>query len=164
MSSYRIFLPGETFTDDEAQDLGLQGTYTPALQATTTDPTLGTGATTTGDYLLHQGFVTVGFTIQFGTSGTAAGTGTYRVTLPSGLGIDADWQDNRATGQVFISDSSAGATGFYVCIVRASSSSPDTMVFCTTEFPQRAVTSSVPMAWAANDYIRGSFTYKTDFT
>lgn len=164
MSSYRVFRPGQTLSDDEIQDLGLQGTYTPALQATTTSPTLGTAAVQLGDWELNAGMVQVGFTIQFGTAGTAAGSGTYRVTLPSGFGIDADWQDNRAVGTVWISDSSAGATGFYVAVLRTSSSSPDTVVMATTEFPQRAVTNAIPMTWAANDYLRGSFRYKTDFT
>lgn len=171
MSSYRIILPGQTLSDDELQDFGLQSTYTPVLQATTTSPTMGTGSSMLGDYLLHQGFVTVGFTALFGTSGVAAGSGTYRLTLPSGLGIDADWQDNRATGQAFASDSSVGAgLGFYMFFIRASSGNPDTMVFQTTALASAAtansaaVTNAVPFTWAANDYIRGSFTYKTDFT
>lgn len=162
--AYQTFLPGETLAASALQDLGEQRTYTPALQATTSNPTLGSGSTTTGDFLLHAGFVTVGFTIQFGSSGVAVGSGTYRVTLPTGLGIDADWQDNRALGQCFASDSSAGAGGFYFFFIRASSSSPDTVVFGTSASPSVAVTNAAPFIPAASDYYRGSFTYKTDFT
>lgn len=162
--AYQTWLPGETVAASRLQDMGEQDTYTPALQATTTNPTLGSGATTTADYILRNGFVRVGFTIQFGTSGTAAGSGTYRVTLPPDLGLDADWQDNRALGQAFVSDSSAGAGGFYMFFVRTSSSSPDTVVFHTSASPSAAVTHAAPFAWAANDYLRGSFEYKTDFT
>lgn len=162
MSSYRTFLPGQTLADDEIQDLGLRGTYTPALEASTSNPTLGTGSTTTADWHLNNGMMTVGFTIQFGTAGAAAGSGTYRVTLPSGFDLDADWQDNRALGQAFANDSSASQ--FYFFFIRASSSNPSTVVFGTSASPMAAVTNAAPMTWAANDYIRGSFRYKTDFT
>jgi hypothetical protein len=170
--AYPIVLPGETLPASKLQDFGEQRTYTPALQATTSNPTLGSGSTATADFLLHAGFVTVGFTLQFGTSGVAVGSGTYRMTLPTtlnssspvNLGMDADWQDNRALGVCFASDSSAGAAGFYYFFIRASSSSPDTVVFGTSASPSVAVTNAAPFIPAASDYYRGSFTYKTDFT
>lgn len=160
--AYHLVLPGETLTAETLQDFGEQGSYTPSLQATTTNPTLGSGSTAIADYLFEQGFLTVGFTIIFGSSGVAAGSGTYRLTLPAGVGIDPDWQENRACGEVFASDSSAGAAGFYYFFARASSSSPDTIVFGTSASPSAAVTNSAPFTWAANDYLRGSFRIKTD--
>lgn len=56
--------------------------YTPALTATTTDPTLGTGSVATGRYFQFGKFVIANFAIKFGTSGTNAGSGAYRVSLP----------------------------------------------------------------------------------
>lgn len=62
--------------------LGAWQTYTPALQASTTNPTLGTGSTVRGRYVQHGKTVIAEIFIAFGSSGTAAGSGTYRVTLP----------------------------------------------------------------------------------
>lgn len=172
MSSYRIFLPGESLPASKLQDLGLAGTYTPALQAVTTSPTLGSGATATGDWHLNNGIVTLGWTIQFGTAGVAAGSGTYRVTLPTvlnssppiALGLDADWQDNRCIGQVMLNDNSAGAAGFFPYFVRTSSGNPDTLVFNSPDSSSSLASNTSPWTWAANDYLRGSVRYKTDFT
>ncbi len=158
--AYQVFLPGETLPASALQDLGEQRAYTPALQASSSNPTLGSGSTSTGDILLHAGFVTLGWMIQFGTSGTAAGSGTYRITLPTGLGLDPAWQDNRAIGQVFLNDASGGFRAF---IARTSSSNPDTIIFCNPA-DGASVTNSSPWTWAASDYLSGSVTYKTDFT
>ncbi len=57
--------------------------YTPALTATTTNPTLGTGSVATGRYFQFGKFVIANFAIKFGTSGTNAGSGAYRVSLPT---------------------------------------------------------------------------------
>lgn len=56
--------------------------YTPTLTATTTNPTLGTGSTRTGAYTQIQKKVFFYAEIGFGTAGTAAGTGTYLISLP----------------------------------------------------------------------------------
>jgi hypothetical protein len=161
VSSYRTFQPGETLADDEIQDLGLRGTYTPTLEASTTNPTMGTGAVTTGDWHLNNGIVTLRFTIQFGTAGAAAGTGTYRITLPTNLDFDADWQDNIAIGNVFLNDSSGAAFRCFPC--RTSSSNPSTIVMMDPT-AGTLVAATSPWTWANNDYLRGSVRYKTDFT
>jgi hypothetical protein len=68
--------------DLAAQTLPVTLTWTPALTAATTNPTLGTGSSAIGRYrqLGKQVFAFV--RIVFGTSGAAAGSGTYFVSLP----------------------------------------------------------------------------------
>ena len=56
--------------------------WTPALTAATTNPTLGTGSSIAGRYCQIGKLVIASFTIQFGTSGTNAGSGEYRLSLP----------------------------------------------------------------------------------
>lgn len=56
-------------------------TYTPALTAVTTNPSLGTGSTASGIYTILGNLVVGSATIIWGTSGTA-GSGNYRVTIP----------------------------------------------------------------------------------
>jgi len=55
--------------------------YTPALTATTTNPTLGTGSTAVGRYKQNGKDVSGWATIKFG-SGGSAGSGTYEISLP----------------------------------------------------------------------------------
>jgi len=69
---------------DFALAFGACSTYTPTLTATTTSPTLGSGAVRIGRYfrVQKQGWLTV--QIWVASSGYAAGTGTYEIDLPSG--------------------------------------------------------------------------------
>jgi len=62
---------------------GAWTTYTPVLTAAT-NPTLGTGSTVVGSrYTVDSNAkVTYTFDIKFGTSGAAAGSGSYNVSLP----------------------------------------------------------------------------------
>lgn len=56
--------------------------YTPAMTATTTNPTLGTGSSVLGAWTRSGKTVHARAYIKCGTSGTATGSGTYRVSLP----------------------------------------------------------------------------------
>src|SRR5688500_18859613 len=56
--------------------------WTPALTASTTNPTMGSGAVATGRYSQNGKTVTGWGHIKFGTSGAAAGSGLYMVSLP----------------------------------------------------------------------------------
>lgn len=61
---------------------GVWTSYTPVVTGATTNPTLGTGSVVEGRYVQNGTIVTCWFGIQFGTSGTAAGSGEIRVSLP----------------------------------------------------------------------------------
>ena len=56
--------------------------WVPVLTAVTTNPTLGTGSSATGRYTENGKLVQGWARILFGTSGTAAGSGEYRISLP----------------------------------------------------------------------------------
>lgn len=59
--------------------------YTPTLTATVTNPTLGTGSTAVAAYKVVGRTVHWRGKIQFGTSGTAFGSGAYIISLPPGI-------------------------------------------------------------------------------
>jgi hypothetical protein len=164
MPEYRTFLPGETLTDDELQDLGLQFTYTPSLTASTTNPTLGTGGTVTADGILRQGFVKIRFNVLFGSAGVAAGSGTYQLSLPTvlgvPLGIDADWASQHPIGKARLRDSSVPTIALDWHVVTDLSFADKIVVKNDTG---GAVTNAVPWTWAANDTFQGILEYKTDF-
>lgn len=65
--------------------------YTPALFATVS-PTLGTGSVTLGRWCLdpNTGWADVQIKFRFGTSGTAAGTGNYNISLPTPMDLQSD--------------------------------------------------------------------------
>lgn len=56
--------------------------YTPALQASVTNPTLGSNSLVGGRYVRIGNWVYATGDIRFGTAGAAAGSGTYYITLP----------------------------------------------------------------------------------
>lgn len=59
------------------------GTYTPTLTCSSVNPTIGTGGFVEGKYIrLWPRMVFTYFRINFGTTGFAAGTGFYRMTIP----------------------------------------------------------------------------------
>lgn len=65
-----------------AQNWGGYTAYTPTITGSTTSPTLGTASTSSGRYRQHGTRVWGRARIQFGTAGTAAGSGSYGFLLP----------------------------------------------------------------------------------
>lgn len=86
-SNYDIGSVGDTvkdiYMDGEMVGSAVQAqSWAPALTALTTNPTLGVGGSTNGRYW-HFGEIALFWgLIKFGTSGTNAGSGQYRVSLP----------------------------------------------------------------------------------
>ena len=123
--------------------------YTPALTASTTNPTLGTGGGTTGAYLEVGKLIVGWFNITFGTAGTNAGSGVYTVSLPAtGAGTGGD----RYVGFGHIRD--VGGVTYGIHIRR------DGQINATGVAANAVVSNSVPMAWGANDLILGNFMYE----
>lgn len=148
------FYAGMTLPAGELQDLGEFGTWTPTLTATTTNPTMGSGAVTDGEYHRNGRLITIFFNITFGTSGVAAGTGNYQIdSLP--FPIDTLVTPMGAGGIVQAEDTSAASR--YVFSVQIQS----TTVFQMRQLnsPSSVVTAAAPFTWAANDYLRGTITY-----
>ena len=129
--------------------------YTPALTATTTNPTLGTGSSLGGAYARIQTMVVGWAYFAFGSSGTSNGSGDYRVSLP----VTAKTSSNSGIimGPVWMYDSSATAgfdgigqliTSTTMGILKGVGTSPIT------------INATNPFTWAANDQIRVFFIYE----
>jgi hypothetical protein len=95
------------------------GIYTPAITvpAGGTDPTLGTGAITFGRWTRHGSHATVGLYIAFGSSGEAAGTGIYEISLPASCPVHSDWYTSQEIilGNGIAIDDSAGTRKAIAC-------------------------------------------------
>lgn len=134
-------------------------TYTPALTAATTSPTLGSGSSAVGRYFKQGRKVTFWARITFGTSGVAAGSGAYRFGLP----VNADTTYLERRGMHFeAQDSSASA---YLTHGFASiGASSYAHLFYGAAFPSGSlsqVSNSVPWTWAASDRIDLWGTYES---
>lgn len=125
-------------------------TYTPTLTASTTNPTLGSGAVQSGAYYRTGRMAEVWVRIRFGTSGTAAGAGTYFVSLP----ISADTTNlNAATSSL----GSAIGAGHLRDNDTASNDRPFDVALASATTAVLVVTGGTVAAgtipWAAEDQI-----------
>lgn len=138
---------------------GAWSSWTPALTAVTTNPTLGTASSTVGRYI-KVGKTIIGWgRITFGTSGTNAGSGTYKLSLP--VAAHATQQILNRLGPGFARLTSAGL----YTEARLSWSATANQLNAT--YPSSAVNGSftgagnaTPGAWTANDFIDYDFMYE----
>lgn len=125
--------------------------WNPALTAVTTNPTLGTGSSVSG-HVVQYGKTVVGWgKILFGTAGTNAGSGQYRVSSP--LTIDSASHTTRDTLGVV---GGLNAGGAWSGVLRYNGTATFSMVDSKSG---SAVTQAIPGAWTANDEISYSFMY-----
>lgn len=127
--------------------------YTPALTATTTNPTLGTGSTAAGRYQRVGRSIWGQLNVKFGTSGTAAGSGTYRLSLPVTARSNTFAE---VCGSGYILDASASDLRF--CLLRIVGTTIAEIYF--TAVTNFFVTHAVPWAWTINDEFNFSFLYE----
>ena len=131
--------------------------YTPALTAVTTNPTLGTGSFAEGRYQLIQKRAFVEGAIFFGSSGAAAGTGAYRISVPSAISIKSN---NAQIGFGLFYDSSAGFV-FYPMQAFYISATTFSLVVASPAYTAASVLSStVPVVPANSDQIRFTLCYE----
>lgn len=131
--------------------------YTPVLTASTTNPTLGSGSVATGRYLKAGRDVRGTFDITFGSSGVAAGSGTYRISVPTN--IYSSWPSRAPVGRAYVFDSSGSASGWFDLM----SDYTHFRIRYPSTWPTGTATevgAAVPWTWAAGDIIRGSFCYE----
>lgn len=153
---------GQTLSADEVMAFGsLSGSWTPALQAATTNPNLGTAPTQTGVWWQQNELVHAKFIIKFGTGGAvAAGSGVYFIAgLPFpirdvgisilGLGTggitDVSGGDDRVVSYYWTTGDTSGR------------------IRINGEGFTDAVTNAQPWTWATGDTLWGSFTYPGTF-
>jgi hypothetical protein len=128
---------------------GAWESWTPALTAVTTNPTLGNTASLLGSYTRTASVITGWGRIgSFGT-GTAAGTGNYLLSLPASMNYPGFLIE---IGSAFYLDASGTSR---VLSLQAASSTTATMVDGT------GTISSTSPGLATNDQIRYSFTYES---
>lgn len=149
-----IYLPGETLPASKVQALGTAvQSFSPALTASTTNPTLGTGALQEGNWT-RNGELCIGRAyIQFGTAGVAAGSGTYFVSAPVQIADTGMLKVIVGSGQVIDANTlDIRVANFYWL-------SGDTQRFRITVEGASDATNAQPWVWAANDQIAYEFSY-----
>jgi len=129
-------------------------TITPTLTSTGTSPTLGSGSTATGFYTFFPDSIAYTFFFKFGTSGVAAGTGNYQVSVPVTGAAPFGSSLHPAVGTIQLADSSSGAFSTGSCYLDASAGS-----FLGMVTNSGIVGAAVPWTWQASDYISGSIVY-----
>ena len=134
------------------------GTYSPALTATSSSPTMGTGPTNVGRITQQGTTVTIGLYVAFGTS-MAAGTGTYEISLPAALPANANWHgtEDIPVGVGLAIDSSPGTRKTVVArLVDA------TKIRLEADGLTAALTESNLLSWGDSDVVfAGTITYET---
>lgn len=157
---------GAVAATDLASALGMFGSwsyYTPNLTASTTSPTLGSGSTATGRYVQIGRFVAFHAFIQFGTSGVAAGSGIYGVSLP----VAAPNSIYGATGTqqasfTGVTELKAGSSYVYA---NTAISTTTASIYYTSAYPsgtQVTVGAGNPWTWAASNIIHMSGWYEAN--
>lgn len=136
---------------------GLQAawdSYTPALTASTTNPTLGAGSSASGTYLQYGHKIGGEGDILFGSSGVVAGSGSYAVSLPVAC-TAAAVTNGTSMGSGTFNDVSAGR--FY-----AFKLVPLTTTTCRLVEVSAGLffTNALPVAPAINDHFNYEFRYQ----
>lgn len=138
--------------------VGLNGAgtaYTPTLNATTTNPTLGTGNSVTGRYVQVGDLVFAHAEIIFGSSGTNAGSGQYSISLP----VAAHNPSNLCIighGRIVC----AGLTTRVTATLGSSGTMQIKYVSASVNGTETNVDNTHPGAWTANDDLRLAFFYE----
>ena len=152
-----LFAAGEKPSAAKLQQLANEDTYTPTLTASTSNPTLGTGAQQFSRIWLNGQHVTIWAYVRFGTS-ASAGSGTYRLSIPAAYPLDPNF-NNFPVGSVRLLDNSTSnqESGTLVADI-------DTGTFLIQhDNDGDFVSNSNPWTWADLDNILFIASYLTDF-
>lgn len=152
------FVAGEALAATKLQQLGLDDTYTPALEATTANPTLGSNPIQTGQVWINGQGIDIFFRITFGTSPTA-GSGDYEITLPSLYPPSPAMPLDIAVGTCTLTDDSTSTQRVGVLYMDPT----NTKLRIRDTATQAKATNSNPWAWAAGDTIAGHARIFSDY-
>lgn len=128
------------------------GTWTPNLIALTTNPTLGSGSSSTGYYMQIGEHVSAWMSIIWGTSGTSAGSGQYRV---DNLPVTSKTAAHPLRSTVGEGRILCAGTGDSIVTSIVSGTTVNFLVSRTGT----VITHAVPGAWTVNDEIHAHFEY-----
>ena len=131
--------------------------YTPALTAVTTNPTLGTGSFAGARYQLIQKRAFVEGAIYFGSSGAAAGSGNYRINVPSAVSI---LSANSPIGYGVFYDSSAGFITYPLVCWYVSATTFQMAMFGGGYSAGAILSNTVPVVPGNSDQIRFTLCYE----
>lgn len=134
----------------------VDGTFTPTLTASTTNPTLGSGSGSIGKFTLRNGiWCDVRFTIKFGSSGAAAGSGQYLIAVPFTSASDFTIAAPDC-GAAYLRDDSGPAIKQGMTYISPGFATLSIVADNIT------VTNSSAWTWANLDSLAGSITYRTN--
>ena len=152
------FTSGQVLTAAQMNGIGEWTSYTPVLTASVTNPTLGTGSQQLGSFARIQNLIICRFYIAFGASGTNAGSGSYRVSLPVNANPFGAFF-SASSGQTSFFDSSANNIYFANGYIPASTYAAILVQNGFNTF-MNDLTNAVPVIPAANDVISGYLIYQ----
>jgi hypothetical protein len=133
--------------------------YTPSLTATVTNPTLGVGSQSLGSYVRVKNLIIARFFITFGTSGVAAGSGNYKVSLPVTASVFSNSFYTNNIGQTGYYDASANQP--YYANIWMDSDSTITLLYQTAfNGAMSNISAASPVIPAANDVFSGYIIYR----
>lgn len=127
--------------------------YTPALTASTTNPTLGAGSAALGSYQRFGKDVFGTIDLSFGTSGVAAGSGVYEVSLPVTANTAAV-----LVGDGYFLDNSANQ--IYLIVGRLISATTFRMYYDLQVAATPGISATAPVVPAIQDSYRIKFQYQ----
>lgn len=138
----------------------LTGVYTPAITAASGGLVLGTGNAVGGRYTLRNGnWCDCQGLIKWGSTGLAAGTGSYSITLPFNRANTLTAGDV-PLGTCRVLDSSVPAAYLGVPFGSAAASTMQILMGGTPSVGPSQMAPTIPMAWATNDVIAWNITYE----
>jgi hypothetical protein len=123
---------------------GWQG-WTPALTASSSNPTLGSGAVTDGRYFQIGSLVIAVIDLRVGTTSWNAGSGTYSFSVP--IARSASQLPNMGFGLAF---DGGGSDGYIANVQRNSGDTSKVNIRVHTTGDAPVVTHAVPVAWGQN--------------
>lgn len=132
--------------------------YTPALTAVTTNPTLGSGSVQSGWYIQIGKLVVGQARIVFGTSGVVAGSGNYRISLPVAMALT---DRALALTSARLVDASTGNVCSPTILMPPSTTTVEMHMPATwTSGAVSIIAHNVPWTWAASDELTVGFAYR----
>jgi len=139
--------------------LGIWDLYTPVLQGSGGNPTLGTGSEQYGHYFILGDVVFVSARVQIGGAGFVNGTGTVFISLP----VPAEpgyFATIMTIGAGWFKDTSGDDSYLLTAILGTGDANELQVQFRPQSTATSVLTYTTPVTWAASDDIAFSGFYK----